>query len=233
MSPDMDPLENARKMVERLDEQQQRLVLRLLRDRYPIHPLEAEWDVPAEVVLEAIGRAPDLSQRGVRGLIAEAFFKYEVIDRLADWEDDTPEGNHPFDFRIKRHDRQVRIQVKNQRLADGKPMSAYQAYRHLSADKYVAETQRSRRGIDPATGRDTRPYRFGEFDILAVCMKPATGDWSQFRFTLERWLLARPEDASQLLKFQPVSLEPDDDWTDSLEDCITWFHSGVQKRISV
>ena len=40
---------------------------------------------------------------------------------------------------------------------------------------YVAETKRTRGGVDLVTGQKTRPYRFGDFDILAVCLQPSTG----------------------------------------------------------
>lgn len=39
---------------------------------------------------------------------------------------------------------------------------------------YVVETPRTRGGKDLTSGEDTRPYRYGEFDILAVSMHPST-----------------------------------------------------------
>lgn len=226
----MDPLTEAKQIVERAGPDVQRALLAWLRDRHPIHPLERAWKVPAEVILEAISRAPDLSQRGVRGLIAEAYFDQIVTSGLTGWTRDTPPGNHPFDSLLRRGDQAVRVQVKSQRRKAQRPMKASEAYKRLSESKLVVETQRTRAGKD-VEGADTRPYRFGEFDVLAVCMEASTGDWTQFRYTVERWLLPRAENSSLLLKYQPVSLEPNEDWTDRLEVVIDWFLSGLQKHI--
>jgi hypothetical protein len=92
----------------------------------------------------------------------------------------------------------------------------------------VVETQRSRVGRN-SQGEDTRPYRFGEFDILGVSMEPVSRDWSTFRFTLGRWLIPRAANPLWIAIYQPVSLTPDDDWTDSLAQCIEWLESGVEK----
>lgn len=202
-----------------------------LRTRYPIHKLEREWRVPAEVILEAIARSPDLSQRGVRGLIAEAYFDQVVSTAVQGWEKDTPEGNHAFDCVLRRGGERVRIQVKSQRKKAQRPMLASEAYKRLSPDKFVVETQRTRAGTD-AEGQSTRPYRFGEFDLLAVNMEAATGDWTQFRYTVESWLLPRLDEPTQLLKFQPVPLAPNDDWTDHLGTAIGWLLSGKARRIA-
>jgi hypothetical protein len=95
------------------------------------------------------------------------------------------------------------------------------------------ETQKTRAGNRKTTGQKTRPYRFGEFDILAVSMEPATGDWSRFRFTVGNWLLPRKENDELIAVYQPVSRNPNHDWTDSLETAIEWFQSGTRKTISV
>ena len=63
---------------------------------------------------------------------------------------------------------------------------------------YVVETQKTREGTDRKTGEKTRPYRFGEFDILAVAMQPATGQWDRFFYTIADWLLPDPKNAAFL-----------------------------------
>jgi len=63
-------------------------------------------------------------------------------------------------------------------------------------------------------------------------MEAATGDWTQFRYTVEAWLLPYPDDPKQLLKFQPVSLDPNEDWTDQLGTAIDWLLSGRSRRIA-
>jgi hypothetical protein len=53
---------------------QREMIFRKLREEFPLHPLEAEWNTSAEAILEAISRSPDLTQRGIRGILAEASF---------------------------------------------------------------------------------------------------------------------------------------------------------------
>lgn len=220
------------RVLDSLPEQDQRAVLAHLRRRYPVHPLELQWGVPAEVILEAIARSPDLSQRGVRGLIAEAYLETHVLPGLQNWQDITQPGNHAFDFELRGPGAATaRIQVKSQRKKNGRPMMANEGYRYLSSEMFVVETQRTRGGRD-SSGADTRPYRFGDFDILAVNMEPSTGRWTDFRYTLERWLLPRDDDPGLILKFQPVARDVNSDWTDDLGICLDWFMGGEQKRIA-
>ena len=55
------------------------------------------------------------------------------------------------------------------------------------------------------TGLATRPYRFGEFDILAVSMHPSTNDWNRFMY----WALgsARVLQIPNSLKFSNLFLK--------------------------
>jgi len=218
-------------MLDRCSEEQRREIFRYLRGNIPIHPIEEKLNCSAEIILEAIDRASDLTLRGIRGIIAEASFKYEVLDKLRGWKDVTPDGNDSFDFKIKDSKGSVTIQVKMQRQKEHRPMMANKASRFLPADRFVVETQRTRGGKDLRTGEDTRPYRFGEFDILAVSMHASTNNWNDFRYTVADWLLPRPTNKKLLLKFQPVSPEPDEDWTDDLPTCIKWLRSGKGRTI--
>lgn len=169
-----------------------------------------------------------------KGILAEAAFKVEVVDKLTGWLDVTPSGMHPFDFVVQRGDVRVTIQTKLQRKGGGSPfMYRVPGRRGPSTTYYVVETQKSRRGADRKSGANTRPYRFGEFDILAVSIEPATGDWSQFRFTVGNWLIPRPGAPELLAVYQPVALEPNDDWTNSLATAIEWWNAKRKKTISV
>ena len=228
---DADAIAEIKHLIEERPDADRREIFQWLRQRYPIHPLEKEFGTTAEVILEAISRSNDLTKRGIRGIIAEAYFKVEVIEKTEGWNNITPSGEYPFDFLIEQGQDKVSIQVKLQRSKNHEPMKANEAYRFFSSDLYVTETQKTRGGTDAKTKNETRPYRFGEFDILAVSMQPTTKKWSDFRYTVGRWLLADPADKSLLLKFQPVSLIPNDDWTDSLATCIEWFKGGVEKKI--
>lgn len=225
----MNPIEEIKKQIKTKTQEEQSEIFAWLRQFHDFHPLEKEFGAPAEVILEAISRSSDLTKRGIRGIIAEATFKVNVLAHLNGWLEKTPPGDHAYDFLLKKKTRQVTIQVKMQRLKAHKPMKANEGYRILDENYYVVETQRTRGGIDPATGASTRPYKFGEFDILAVSMHPSTGNWNDFRYTLGKWLIPDFNNKNLLLKFQPVPDAVDDDWTDNLETCIEWFFSGQQK----
>ena len=221
----------AKRILDACSEAQKREIFEYLRREFPIHPLEAKLNARAELILEAIDRASDLTLRGMRGVIAEAAFKLNVIASLRGWREKTLKGDFSYDFLLGDSTGDVRIQVKMQRLKDHRPMMANQGYKYLPTDMYVVETQRTRGGIDPQTKQQTRPYRFGEFDILAVSMHPSTNDWSAFRYTVCDWLIPRPEDTKLMLKFQPVAKTPDLNWTDDFNQCVSWLRSGQKKRI--
>lgn len=84
------------------------------------------------------------------------------------------------------------------------------------------ETNKSRDGTDD-TGAATRPYKFTDFDILAVCLQPATNDWSRFVYCCSKDLLPRPENASLIKILQPVSPRTQRGWYTQLEDAIAAF----------
>jgi hypothetical protein len=185
----------------------------------------------AEIILEAIQRAGGLTLRMIRGVIAEAAFGVEVVERLRGWEKVPVSGDPAYDFRLRDHAGDVRVQVKLQRSKEGRPMRANEAYRSFPADLYVVETQRTRRGTKGKNGKATRPYRFGEFDLLAVAMYPSTRRWDVFLYTAADWLLPGRNDPSEILKFQPVAQAPNDDWTDDFDAAVGWLRSGGKKTI--
>lgn len=153
----------------------------------------------------------------------EAAFLVEVIAKLEAWKDITPPGDAAYDFLVEDAVVSVSIQVKMQRKERGVPK--------VRKGKYVVETQRTRGGKDHLTGLATRPYRFGEFDILAVSMHPSTGDWNTFMYTVGKWLRPRPGSPELLDVFQPVSRVVNEDWTDDLLTCILWHRSGRKRMI--
>lgn len=127
----------------------------------------------------------------------------------------------------------VRVQVKMQRSELGAPLLAGRLLRGRHgwpATHYVVEMQRTRTG--QRSGEKTRPYRFGEFDILAVSLGPATGRWANFMYTVERWLLPASSNPSFVLTYQPVPPEENDAWTADFETCVGWWRSGEERRIA-
>jgi hypothetical protein len=205
-------------------EQERLEIFQYLRKTIPIHAIEAKLNTQAEVILEAIDRASDLTLRGIRGIIAEAAFLVEVLGKLDDWKDVTPVGDAAYDFLIEDALGRISIQVKMQRRERGEPK--------LRNGKFVVETQRTRGGKNAETGMATRPYRFGEFDIIAVSMHPSTNDWNKFMYSVCSWLRPRPTNPQLLEVFQPISQYANEDWTDDLLTCIKWFRSGVKRTIS-
>ena len=222
----MTPKDQILQLLEACNEDERREILQHIRQTVPIHAIEAKLNTTAEVILEAIDRASDLTLRGIRGIIAEASFLVTVINKLEGWRNIPLEGDYSYDFLIDDSIGQVKIQVKMQRKEKGIPKLS------RSGRKYVVETQRTRGGKDVLTGEATRPYRFGEFDILAVSMHPSTNDWDSFMFTAANWLIPRPAAPTQLEVYQPVSMSPDEDWTDDLLTSIEWFRSGRTKTIA-
>jgi hypothetical protein len=223
--------EEIKRLLRLCSSAQRQEIFQYLREEFPIHPLEVQLNTEAAIILEAIQRSGGLTLRMIRGVIAEAAFEIEVVEHLAGWRNVTPPGDLPYDFLLEDNQGAVRVQVKLQRSLAHRPMWAREAYRFLPGDMYVVETQRTRRGSDKRTGGSTRPYRFGEFDLLAVAMYPSTHEWNTFMYTVADWLLPGRTEPSEILKFQPVATLPDDDWTSDFHTAVGWLRSRVQKKI--
>lgn len=211
------------------------------------HPLEKEWDIDGDTILSAIRRSSDLTKRGVRGIIAEAVFETSVIPTIegSGWENSEIKGNLPYDALFKKGKLSARVQIKLQRMESGRPKFYYPKHYGEGA-LYVVEVQRTRTGktkvkqplqgsdtaieVTTSVSEETRPYRFGDFDILAVNMHPSSGNWRSFRYTLASWLLPRANRALIDI-MQPVAAVPNELWTDELKTCLSWFELGEERRI--
>ena len=214
-------------------EEQRRHIFQYLRKEFAIHPLEAEMGLSAEMVLESISRAHPLTRRMIRGVFAEAAFEVEIVKNLNGWSELPVAGDPPYDFHLTDEHGSVTIQVKLQRSKQHRPMRSEEAPRwtKFTPGRFVVETQKTRRGS--RGGEKTRPYRFGEFDMLAVAMQPSSGDWGSFMYTVADWLRPDPIDDHLLMKYQPVSATPDSDWTDRFEECVAWLRRSTSKRITL
>lgn len=229
----MSEIDEIKRLLEACTIAQRREIFRSLREEFPIHPLEVKLNTSAEIILEAIQRAAGLTLRMIRGVIAEAAFEINVVEQLPGWNNVTPTGDLPYDFLLEDIVGAVRVQVKLQRSREHRPMFANEGYRSLPADMYVVETQRTRRGRQRTTGTSTRPYRFGEFDLLAVSLHPSTGRWDAFLYTVADWLIPGRTDPTELLKYQPVATSSNEDWTDRFETAVEWLRSGLRKTIRI
>jgi hypothetical protein len=227
-------LDNLKRLIDEVTDDERVALLDYLKARLPEHTLEKEWGVGADVILSAIARSSDLTKRGVRGIIAEAIFERSVLAGLRDWEILDFSDDRPYDFLIRSRGpdrREVRIQVKLQRMRKQQPMLASEANRHYPKEMYVVEVQKTRGGIDQRTKENTRPYRFGEFDVLAVNMHPSTRKWDNFMFTVGNWLIPRGDNNSLIEIFQPVSSIPNAAWTDKLEVCLQRLNTGEHRKV--
>lgn len=208
-------------------------VYHVLREKgLTIHPLEEKFNTTAEIILEAIARASDLSIRGVRGLIAEAAFDAEILPKLRGWRKVSFTGDRAYDFMIEDDRGPVTIQAKLQRQEKQQPLTGKDHRKAWAANMFVVETQKTRRGVDETSTEGTRPYRFGEFDILAVCMQPSIQRWDVFMYTVGNWLVPRTN-KELIAVYQPVAPYPNEYWTDDLRTCIDWFRSGDKKTIPI
>jgi hypothetical protein len=220
-------------LLDRATKEQRLAVFRSLRKEFHVHPLEGEWNTSAEAILEAISRSADITHRGIRGILAEASFFTAVLPRLLanGWKDLSSAGEDRFDAKIEDTVGGARIQIKLQRRKNGQPMMGTDAPKSagFAADVFVVETQKTRAGKRGDT--ETRPYRFGDFDILAVSLSPSTRNWDDFVFTVGDWLIPDPKDPGLIFKYQPVPPAPNAEWTSDLIECIAWHRSGIKKQI--
>lgn len=233
--------ENVKALIESLTPTELQSLADYLRSKLPKHALERKWEISYELILDAIHRSQDIVQRGVRGVIAEAVFEARVLPGLRGWHAIPVVGDLPYDFDLRRNsdDRQIRIQVKLQRTQGGEPLSRI----FFGPDTFIVEVQKTRSGTKrkrgeavteksaPTAAEKTRPYQFGDFDIIAVNMQPSTRDWTRFMYTVGKWLMPRSGDKNLIEIMQPVSRNRSEVWTDSIEECIHWFLSGEKKVI--
>lgn len=231
-------LEAIKSLLARCTDDERRAVFDDLRKSIQLHQLEVDFGAPAEVILEAIHRAPELTRRMLRGVIADAAFATMVVPslQLRGWSDVTPEGNFSFDHKLADALGSVTVQVKLQRSEKGAPVVTTGSKYGLVPGMFMVEPQKTRsgrrRGNGDASESDnkTRPYRYGDFDILAVSLQPSCGDWSKFRYTVGDWLLPGAGQG-EIATYQPVAMAPNDDWTDDFDEVASWLRSGTKKRV--
>ena len=72
-------LEQIKQLLASSSKEQRQDIFRELRHEFPIHAIEQKLNAEAEIILEAISRAGDLTLRGIRGIIAEAAFATKMV----------------------------------------------------------------------------------------------------------------------------------------------------------
>ncbi|MEJ0056280.1 MAG: hypothetical protein WDN75_11850 [Bacteroidota bacterium] len=225
-------VEEIKSLLSKCSSTQRKVIFAELRKEFNIHPIESKLNTVAELILEAMSKDDKgLTFRMMRGVIAEAAFRIEVLSKLEGWKEITPSNSDlSYDYKLSDHEGELTVQIKLQRSKDFHPMLAKQAYRKFSENLFVVETQKTRGGKD-RTESNTRPYKYKEFDILGVSMQPSTGSWADFMYTVSDWLIPQGDDPSRILKFQPVAMKPNKDWTNDFETCVMWFRQKIKNTI--
>lgn len=219
-------LNTVRALLAQCTPEERAAVFRELRASHAIHPYEATVGAPAEMILEAVHRAPELTRRMLRGVIAEAAFRTFVVAALEGrgWRDVTPEGNFAYDYSLDDGQGPITIQVKLQRSERGAPVVKDGKRYTFDGEVFMTETQKTRTGTDGAANQ-TRFYRYGEFDVLAVSMQPSTGTWDSYMYTLGRWLL--PGKATgEVATLQPVAKVANEFWTSDFQVAARWYREA-------
>jgi hypothetical protein len=226
-------------LLEHCSQEELELLSKKLREDMPIHQLEIDWGCGAEVILEAIHRAPELTRRMLKGVVADASFHLYVVPELAQsgWKDVLVTTNEAYDHMLEDQQGRVTIQVKLQRSQKGLPVKT--SPKKYGKEQFTVEVQKTRTGKKKTKGEegeaeqvvDTRPYRFGEFEILAVSMWPSTGDWKNFRYTVGSWLIPRPDEPHLIAVMQPVAMVAEGGWTDDFPTVVQWLRSKQQNSV--
>lgn len=218
-------LQQIRALIDQCTEDEKDSLFRELRQDRVIHEFERVIGAPAEMILEAVHSAPELTRRMLRGVIADAAFRTFAVAALEPhgWQDVTPEGNFAFDYKLDDGKGPITVQVKLQRSERGAPVVKDGLRYGFEGNVFITETQKTRTGTDGEDNK-TRPYRYGEFDILAVSMQPSTGAWDRYMYTLGRWLL-QGKGPNEMATIQPVSQVPSDFWTDDFRIAAQWFRA--------
>jgi hypothetical protein len=155
------------------------------------HALELKYGLTAEELLEAIDKRFRLKV-ALEGAVAEVHFerKLRIASRegwLASYESHDVDGMHDFTV-VTRAGAAIRAEVKTIR----------------NGPRAQVELQKTRAAKgDPSS----RYYDRGHFDIVAVCVGRATGDWSQFRYALVRELPSHKNHPAKLQVMHTVSDE--------------------------
>jgi hypothetical protein len=221
-----DLLAQIRGLLEQCSQEQLREIYHFLHGKLRFYDAANELNASADLVFEALSLMNSFQIRNFRGMLAEAAFKLFVLDTSPDLKSLPVSENAPYDFLIDDGRGPIRIQVKLQRRHGQRAMIGSDAPNYMGYDPemFIVETWKTRSG--------DRYYPFGDFDIVAVCMHPSTGDWSSFMIVPAACLIPNEKDPTKLMHLQPVPPSPDDCWVTDLKSSISKFRSGTQLVIN-
>ena len=117
-------LASIRELLAQCTPEEREALFRELRAVHQIHAFEAVIGAPAEMILDAMHRAPELTRRMLRGVIADAAFSQYLDNNLVahGWTDVTAVGNFAYDYKLDDSAGTVTVQVKLQRSERGSPV---------------------------------------------------------------------------------------------------------------
>ncbi len=174
------------------------------------HPWEQVLGAPIDDVLEAIAHG-FRAQVDIKGKLAELYLyrilaRYEQQGSIANlrWNDKDGEPDFEMTFQTA----SIRIECKNVRSNQQYKKGQFKGWSKV-------EVQKTRRGIDPTTGANTRGYSGAEFDVLAACLYNRTKQWD-FLLSVTQNLQRRSDEANLLAVMQPVPLKATANWTNDL-----------------
>jgi len=184
-----------------------------------LHPLEEEYGLTKEELLDAINRR-FRAKVTLEGAVAEvhlgkqikALYEKGAITKFEEHDLDA----YP-DYSIwvpTKPNVKFRIECKNVRDA----REAYRKSGEITA--YKVETQKTRTS---KSDRSSRFYSYGQFEILAVCLGKKTHNWKQFLFIQSKDLGRHPDYKNKIAVMHQVPLPGSDikpPWYISLEDLI-------------
>lgn len=152
------------------------------------HPLELKYGLTAQELLDAIDRRFRLKV-ALEGAVAEVHFerKLRIASRegwLATYEAHDTDGMHDFTV-VTLSGQSLRVEVKT--------------IRNGSKSQVELQKTRAAKG-DPSS----RYYDRDHFDVIAVCVGRATGDWSQFRYALVRDLPCHRDHPQKIKVMHPI-----------------------------
>lgn len=177
------------------------------------HPLELEYGLTAEELLDAMNRR-FRAKVALEGVVAEmqlgkkleALAADGVIDQFVAHDED---GKHDYTILLTGSSDPIRIECKNIRNSE----EAYRSKGKVVA--YKIEVQKTRTSNNDASSRF---YSANQFEVLAVCLGKKTHDWTQFRFVKTVDLARHKAHPLKLAVMHKVPL-PDE------ENKAPWFHT--------
>jgi hypothetical protein len=141
------------------------------------HPLEDEYGLSADELLDAINRR-FRAKVTLEGAVAEVHLRKYIQDAVASgqlerFEEHDQDGYPDFSIWLPGVGEPLRVECKNVRNSE----QAYRSKGQVVA--YKVETQKTRTSNND---KSSRFYGFDEFEVLAVCLGKKTHAWKQFVF---------------------------------------------------